>query len=101
MNRKLTVSLFLVVNATIALNLLQNHLHRQPAAISIADDRAQPPAPPPGRKAASLPADGTQPPAPPPGRSATILMADGTQPPAPPPGRTAFRTFEVMRDPTV
>jgi hypothetical protein len=87
MNGKMIVSLFLIVNATVALNLAQNHFHRQSVPASIADNGTQPPAPPPGPSATTLLSDGTQPVAPPPGPSTTTLIADGTQPPAPPPGR--------------
>lgn len=69
MNRKMIVSLLLTVNATVALNLAQNHFHCQSVPASMAEDGTQPPAPPPGGSATTLLADGTQPPAPPPGRS--------------------------------
>ena len=84
MNRKMIVSLFLVVNAMVALSLAQNHSQQPRLTSIVVDDGTQPPVPPPG--VAVLVADGTQPAVPPPGRTNVTLLDDGTQPPVPSPG---------------
>ncbi|MFZ0235050.1 MAG: hypothetical protein WAL74_18145, partial [Candidatus Acidiferrales bacterium] len=67
MNRKVVVSLLVVVNGAVALSLMQSQPRLRAAQ--------------PGHVGATtLLVDGTQPPAPPPGRSAATLLADGTQP---------------------
>jgi hypothetical protein len=87
MNRKMIVSLCLVVNATVALSLSQSY-HQRPSLTSavVIDDGTQPPVPPKGPGAATLIVDGTQPPVPPKGPGAATLIVDGTQPPVPPKG---------------
>lgn len=87
MNRKMIVSLCLIVNATVALSLSQNY-HQRPSLTSavVIEDGTQPPVPPKGPGAATLLVDGTQPPVPPKGPGAAVLIADGTQPPVPPKG---------------
>jgi hypothetical protein len=84
MNRKMIVSLILVVNAMFALSLWQSQAQDACLTSVTVDDGTQPPVPPPGRTIGTLLADGTQPAVPPPG--AAVLIADGTQPAVPPPG---------------
>lgn len=100
MNRKMIVSLCLIVNAAVALSLSRNHLQRPSVTSVVVDDGTQPPVPPKGPGMTALVADGTQPPVPPKGPGSEVassisqqqtngaklaaLAADGTQPPVPP-----------------
>lgn len=61
MNRKLVVSLLLVANAAVVLNLAHHHLEYHSVAVAIADDGTQPPVPPKGPGTGLLIADGRQP----------------------------------------
>lgn len=86
MNRKMIVSLCLVVSATVALSLTPSHPQHLSCTSLIVDDGTQPPVPPKGPGAFSSLNDGTQPPVPPKGPGTAALIADGTQPPVPPKG---------------
>lgn len=85
MNRKMIVSLCVVVTATVALSLTPKHSQHRLSTSLIFADGTQPPVPPKGPGSFSLD-DGTQPPVPPKGPGAVAFIADGTQPPVPPKG---------------
>ena len=97
MNRKLAMSLFLVANAAVVLNLAHHHLDCHPVAVTIADDGPQPRVPPKGPGTCLLIADRTQPAVPPTGPGTARLLPDGTQPAVPPKG--PGRRWQTARSP--